>query len=268
MSTVAYRFDYAKFVCTVPRGLWHSYYRAMNEESHKLKLHGEWLRSHKVTAWPSQSPDYETTCIEIWGEWTAIVERLPFDVWAPWLKRLDVRAALWDVSGEAILHTGQTIQRASCGYNVEVFNSKPASKRLGRDRGGQGFRIGSRKSDICAVIYKRTGEPSAVEFRFQGQALRNLLTPNLELAASFGEVCSAWYALRDDARVKGERRLQVAYNAAGIGDYYPTFARVDVEGYSPLQQSFAAIRAELGTDPGPAFDQILDDTNAGPHWQP
>lgn len=240
MSTIAFRPDYAKFLIVAPAGTFHQYYAALNRASHETKFHGDWLKSHKVQALPSQNPDYETTAIEIWGEWAGIVRSMPFSLWGKFLKRFDVRAIVWDADGDAVLAVGQRLQRADVGYNVEAFNSKPASKRLGRDRGGKGFRVGSRKSDVCSVVYKRTGEPVAMEFRFQAQVLRNMVEwVNYHLSTD-ERLFDAWQSLIERCESAGQRRLQLVLERAGIGTYWPVYAKEGRDDYDQLQTSFAA----------------------------
>lgn len=240
MATAMYRPDYAKFLFNLPRGLFATYYQRLTAESHDAKFHGDWLKSHKVTALPCQNPDYENTVIEIWGEWAGLVTRLPFQSWGPCLRRFDVRAIVWDADEDAVLAVGQRLQRSDVGYNVEVYNSKPASKRMGRDRGGKGFRVGSRKSDVCLVVYKRTGEPVACEFRFQGQVLRNMVEYTLAANKQHEPIVSTWVQLVQRGAAAGQRRLERSLDRAGIGAYWPVYRQEQRDDYDQLQASFAA----------------------------
>ena len=249
MATATYRYDYAKFVLNLPRGLFQQYYHRLNEASHTRKYHGDWLKSHHVQALNAFDVDRETTVIEIWGEWTGIITALPFDVWAPALKRLDVRAIVWDADQEAVLAVGQRLQRNLTSYNIEVFNSRPASKRLGRDRGGSGFRIGSRKSDLCLVVYKRTGEPAAQEYRLQGRYLRQALEQTERSFAGESSLVDRWSHLLTRVQSYGDVRLARSFEQAGIGTYWPVFAREGRDDYSAVQSSFADQVRALGTDP-------------------
>jgi hypothetical protein len=155
------------------------------------------------------------------------------------LKRVDVRAILWDADEEAVLALGQSIQRNETAYNVEVFNSRPASKREGRDRGGKGFRVGSRKSDLCIVVYKRTGEPTAIEYRFQGQMLREVLKQLKEQA----DVARSWEGasllLQQKLQVIGTHRFSNVMERAGHGTYWPMKREGDEDLFDALQRSFA-----------------------------
>jgi len=249
MTVPFWRYDYAKFWLELPVGVSTQYIQALHRASHEIKCHGEWLKSVKVNYFRSQNPEYETCCIEIWGEWTAVIEKLPYGAWARFLKRLDVRGTLWDVGHDAIVNTGQYLQRHVTSRNVETFSSKPASKRLGRDRGGKGFRIGSRKSDYCAVVYRRTGEPAAIEFRFQGQALIGLIRLNDENHWTENLTVSAWLSLRDYASDSGDRRLSRVYDEAGIGQFWPQYASELPPDKVALQMDFKAVKAQIDADP-------------------
>ena len=248
MATITFRPDYAKFVLELPRGLFHQYYELLNKESHKMKFHGDWLKSHKVVALPNNDPDRDTTVIEIWGEWAGLVRSVPFSTWGPMLRRFDVRAIVWDADEDAVLAVGQRLQRADIGYNVEVFNSKPASKRLGRDRGGKGFRIGSRKSDCCLVVYKRTGEPAATEYRFQHHALRAMIDNTLHEWTGHEAVRDLWGMLVQRCEAAGQRRLSRCLERGGIGTYWPVYRSSGRDDYEQLQTSFAASYTPTATD--------------------
>lgn len=240
MSAPIYRPDYAKFVMDLPRGLFDQYYRRLNAESHKAKFYGDWLKSHHVQALPSQHADMERTVLEIWGEWTGLVRRLPFVEWSRFLKRFDVRAIIWDADDRAVRAVGVALGDGQSHYNVETFKSQPASKRKGRDRGGVGFRLGSRKSDVCSVIYKRAQEPVAHEIRLQGQVLRNCLDFSGRASSLPEVVVDAWQQLIDRTVIHGMGRLQKALEASGIGTYWPATDPHEPPTLPPLQASFAA----------------------------
>lgn len=246
MSTVIYRFDYLKLLLVTPRGTFHQYYRAIVEAAAKKGFDGlKWDRSHKVQSAPSIDGEWERTFVDIWGEAAELLWELPFNPWHEWIKRLDIRATLWDVEEDSVLFTGQRLQRNVSSLNIEVFSSKPASKRMGRDRGGKGFRVGSRKSDVCVVVYKRTREPAAQEFRFQGQALLNAINPIADELGHLADVCDLWAKLEMGLRARGERRLERALNEAGIGTYWPLFNHAAHDDHEGLQRQFITEAAYL-----------------------
>jgi hypothetical protein len=244
-----YRADYARFICVTPAGTFRQYYNGLCRAAEQVKFYGEWSKTHKVNALHSQNPAWETTAIDIWGEWAGIVFSLPWEPWGKWLKRFDVRAIVWDASDDAIIGLGQYLQRNVTNYNVEVFSSKPASKRMGRDRGGKGLRLGSRKSDLCVVIYKRHQEPAACEFRFQGQVLANFREMITRDIGGNEAVLSPWANLVQRSTSAGETRLNNILEKAGIGTYWPVFSSDAETDYTSSQQSFAAMVDEVRVAP-------------------
>ena len=92
MATVTFRADYAKFLIEAQPEVWNHMYRVFCETSHEMKFAGEFLKSHKTNRlWFNAEKGMETWSLEVWGEWTGIVTRLPAD-WLLSLKRYDVRA--------------------------------------------------------------------------------------------------------------------------------------------------------------------------------
>lgn len=246
MPTIDYRWDYLKLMVTHPIGSFSSYYNVISEAAKPfVKDQLAWDKTHKVMPWHSQHQTLATTIVEVWGEAAELVKNLDWDTWHGAVKRLDVRAILWEVEEDAVIFTGQRLQRMVSSLNVEVFSSKPATKRLGRDRGGKGFRLGSRKSDVCVVVYKRTREPAAQEFRFQGQALVNALRVVHEELNGKAYVVDMWLALQRDLVRRGSVRLERGLNEAGIGVWWPLFDHLGASEYEALQmsmQTYAAMK--------------------------
>jgi hypothetical protein len=260
MATALWRYDYVKLVITSPRGTFDQYYSALRDAARSRKWgNAEWDKSHKVQALYTQDTSWERTAIDIWGECAGVLELLPYHIWEAFLQRVDVRAVQWEVSEEAILHTGQRMQRTIASRNIEVFSSKPASKRLGRDRGGKGFRIGSRKSDWCIVMYKRTSEPAAVEYRLTGQGLRNARTHMDETYYTGNPDCSLWPELKQYIVERGDKKFQSAMEEAGIGTYWPAYAALDDSDYEALQSSFLfSARQQDADDHSPAHWSLVE----------
>lgn len=238
MATVIFRYDYAKFLITCPGDLWHTYYAALNGYAHEMKFHGEWLKSHKVNRlWYNPDNGNETWSIDIWGEWAGLVEQLPIG-WLQYLKRADVRSIIWDANKETVLDVGQHLQRNVTSHNIHVFNTKPASKRLGRDRGGVGFAIGSHKSDLRIACYKRTGEPVAQEFQCSGAMLKRLVDKTVPIFTDISLSYSAWSHLRRAIEGMGNQRLARVLESAGIGTYWPIIGAHDAPALPPTQAAF------------------------------
>jgi hypothetical protein len=238
MPTVAWRADYAKFMFEVPSELWHSYAALLHTTSHECKYAGEWLKSHKVNRlWYDAGSGKETWSIEIWGEWTGIVHKLP-PTWFHSLKRLDTRAIVWDTTGETIINIGQHLQKHVTSHNINVYSTKPASKRLGRDRGGKGFAIGSHKSDLRITTYKRTGEPAAQEFQMTGAYLQRLKASALRAVAGRFEVYDIWEQLIDLIALHGTQRIDRVLKAAGCDQFWSIIGSFSPPILPPTQHQF------------------------------
>jgi hypothetical protein len=240
MGTVTFRPDYAKFIFECEPEVWNLHYRAFVELSHLMKFNGEFLKSHKTNRlWFNAEKGMETWTLEIWGEWTGIVEKLPAE-WVLSLKRFDVRAIVWDASKDTILDLGQHLQRHVTSHNLNVYNTKPATKRLGRDRGGIGFAIGSHKSDLRVTCYKRTGEPAAQEFQCTGAMLTRLKLKAWEWYNKTSGTIDIWANLRSRVQAEGHKRLAGVLESAGIGTYWPILGASDLPHLPPTQSAFIA----------------------------
>jgi len=238
MATVTFRADYAKFMFECTPEVWNHIYRTVNELSHEMKFNGEWLKSHKTNRlWYNAEKGMETWVLEIWGEWTGIVEKMPPEN-VLLLKRFDVRAIVWDADKDTILDLGQHLQRNVTSHNINVYNTKPASKRLGRDRGGVGFAIGSHKSDLRVTCYKRTGEPVAQEFQCSGAMLNRLKLASWDWYQKTGKTVDIWKNLGFRIQKEGNTRLQRVLESAGVGTYWPTIGAHDLPVLPPTQSAF------------------------------
>lgn len=238
MSTVRYRPDYAKFVFTVQRGTWHQYSERFHEASHQRKYSTEWLKSHKMNCWYSnQGIDTETWSVDIWGEWAGVVELLPVSFF-PCLRRFDVRATIWDCDEATVVRIGSYLAEHVTSHNVTTYSTKPASKRLGRDRGGKGFGIGSHKSDLRVTVYKRSGEPAAQEYQCSGTMLHNIIAKLIEGGCLDNQTISPWAALSRDVQARGAARIDSVFNSAGLARYWPVLAAEPLPALPPIQSVF------------------------------
>jgi len=248
MATVTFRPDYAKFLVEAEPEVWNHMYRVLNETSHEMKFNGEWLKSHKTNRlWYNGEKGMETWSLEIWGEWSGIVQRLPAD-WVLHLKRFDVRAVVWDASKDTILDLGQHLQRTVTSHNVHVYSTKPATKRLGRDRGGIGFAIGSHKSDLRVTCYKRTGEPVAQEFQCTGDMLLRLKMAAWDWFHKTGQTIDIWRNLGARIEAEGNKRLVRVLESAGVGTYWPTVGPSDLPTLPPIQSGFIPTTGDFADD--------------------
>lgn len=242
MSFVRFRPDYAKFLIDCHPEEWASWYHSLNAIAHEKKYAGEWLKSHKVNRlWFNAAADMETWSIDIWGEWAGIVEYLPAH-WFKQLRRFDARAIVWDANEQVVQQMGQLLCGQDVKYNVHLFNTRPGTKRLGRDRGGVGFAIGSHKSDLRITCYKRTGEPVALEFQMSGNYLRRLREQVTAEIGGLEDICSPFVRLKQLVQKAGEQRLERVMQSVRIKSFYTVLSPADLPELPPMQ---AAILPEL-----------------------
>lgn len=250
MSTVQFRTDYAKFLIEAEPEVWNHLYRVFCETSHLLKFNGEFLKSHKTNRlWFNAAKGMETWSLEVWGEWAGIVTALPPD-WLLSLKRFDVRAVVWDADKDTIIDLGQHLQRTVTSHNINVFSTKPATKRLGRDRGGVGFAIGSHKSDLRITCYKRTGEPVAQEFQCTGAMLARLKLEAWDWYQKTGKTIDPWVNLGKRIEAQGNKRLMRVLESAGVGTYWPTIGAEDIPRLPPIQSAMLVELTEEDAEAG------------------
>jgi hypothetical protein len=254
-----FRPDYAKFIFECEPEVWNLHYRAFCEMSHLMKFNGDFLKSHKTNRlWFNAEKGMETWTLEVWGEWAGIVERMPAD-WILSLKRFDVRAIVWDADKDTILDLGQHLQRHVTSHNVNVYNTKPATKRLGRDRGGIGFAIGSHKSDLRVTCYKRTGEPVAQEFQCTGAMLTRLKLKAWDWYHKTSGTIDIWANLRSRVQFEGNKRLVRVLESAGVGTYWPTIGPSNLPHLPPPQSAFIAELSDLAEGDAIEIDPDLPD---------
>lgn len=256
MQTVHFRADYAKFILEMESDRFNQYYQALCAISHTRKYHGDFLKSHKVTRLWADGRGMETWSIEIWGEWAGLVTSLASPTWLLSLRRFDVRAIAWDTNEETIVNLGQHLQRHVTTYNVNVYSTRPGTKRQGRDRGGKGFAIGSHKSDLRITVYKRTGEPGAIEAQCSGSMLRRLVSNSIAVVPLKDDSSDTWQELSDQIVTLARHRFNRVLELAGIGQYWPVVGAPALPNVDPVQSAFIAETNWL--DEGHSDDGIFD----------
>lgn len=113
--------------------------------------------------------------IEAWGELSQAMTMFDFDEWSAHVERVDVRQSVnWSDDGAEALY--QYLKANGTGNRmIQQFNKPKRQKVGGRDGGGQGFAVGSHKSDYRASVYRRGGEDGVVEFQLSGKRLERAL---------------------------------------------------------------------------------------------
>jgi hypothetical protein len=113
--------------------------------------------------------------IETWGPFAqAVFERLP-EQYYKHVCRLDYRIEL-EVNADRLADLAHYMEKNGRGSrNVNYFNTRERQKSEGRHAGGKGVSHGSHKSDIRLAVYKRKGEPGAIEIQVSGDTVRDLV---------------------------------------------------------------------------------------------
>lgn len=261
MSVAMWRHDYLKFVVTCPIGTSHVWVDELREAYRITFPKGDFDRCSNVHAMYSMSDRFETTLIDVWGEGAELVRYLNFDHWAPFLQRMDARGEDWDASEEAVQNLGIHLTTHLTKWNVHLYNTKNASKRKGRDRGGKGFTVGSRKSQFHFTIYKRNGEKVAIEYRMSGARLGTAAKLVEEILGKKAGTVDLWQALQREIIIEGEKRLAECFENTGLGTYYPTWSSETVPELPPAQHTFDTMRAMMGTDPDSAREESQDEVD-------
>lgn len=254
MSDIVYRFDYARFKIECSPENWEAIYNGFREARATFKASGDFDKSHKTNRlWYNAQAGKETWALDVWGEWAGIVWSLD-EWWFQWLTRLDVRRTLWEADKDTVMALGEHLNRAGGPYNVHTYNSKPATKRMGRDRGGVGFALGSHKSDLRISVYKRSGEPSAAEFQMTGRYLERAKEAARENWLNTAKTAGLWYRLKELVVEAGEQRFERVLEHAGIGTYWPIAGPLPTPELPPIQPQF---NLNLSDDPEPHSDPML-----------
>lgn len=252
MSTIMWRPDYAKFLIECHPENWEALYGVVRNAAGQRKYPGEWDKSHKVNRlWYNAAKGMETWSIDIWGEWSGIIELLPVS-WLTNLRRLDMRSIVWDADGDTVLAVGSHLLHNVTNWNIHLYNTKVAKKSEKRDRGGEGFAIGSHKSDLRITVYKRHGEPVAQEFQMKGPFLQKLCSEVMGDFASVEDLVNAWRVLGHAVTKAGELRMERVLEAAGVGVYWPLLGPQDIPALPPAQGAFLATLPDEEGYPDPS----------------
>lgn len=149
---------------------------------------------------------------EAWGPVCSNVVELPFDQWAKWLYRIDVRREC-DVT-QAGLDEAYKYLREHVGDRRQVnqFDTPERSKRSGRHGGGMGVQVGSHKSDFRIIVYKKTREPGAIEVNLSGDLLKDLKASAMSMrkTGSFGWASQPWRNLVSSCETRCRAKVEYA----------------------------------------------------------
>lgn len=211
-----WRFDYAKFKFVTSSEHFNELYAEIKAAARLFDAKADFSKSHKINVFRNTSHTTYDYFVDIWGEFAGLVQYLPREPYFNCLKRCDVRAHEFDLTNEEIVYTGQVLQRPISQYNINVYSTRETTKRMGKDRGGKGFAIGSHKSDLRITYYKRKGEVSAVEYQFAGQKLITCLRSVLAVDEELHFGTSSWLDLKGKLSEEGGKRERHVFAHAGL----------------------------------------------------
>lgn len=207
-----FRVDYIKFLVPLPVEhvkAWKDVFLAVMDADHIAN--GAPHTANVGSVKRAENGDY-VYAFEAWGEVCANAVELPFEQWAPWLHRVDIRREA-DVTPEGLNESYRWLE-AHCGAGRQVnqFNTPPRTKRGGRHSGGKGVQVGSHKSDFRVIIYRRTGEMGAIECNLSGDLLKDLkATAMLQHRSLLSEPAyTPWRRLISTCEVRTQVRARIA----------------------------------------------------------
>lgn len=109
------------------------------------------------------------------------------------------------------------------GYNANLFSTREREKKEGRHGGGQGWALGSHKSDQRLVVYKKKAEIGTVELNVSGRSLKTMVDMCHSLVAkgafsTFYDAAMASMAIKMDMQVKKVGFASLAQLADYVAD--------------------------------------------------
>jgi hypothetical protein len=115
---------------------------------------------------------YVVECVGPVAEYLSL--RIPL-VWYRRLTRIDFRSELRTLAAS-------DLDKAASYYlltqaktrNVSALDTRPRNKAVGRDTGGKGISLASRKSGVCGTVYRRGKELPAYELRILNKSAAEL----------------------------------------------------------------------------------------------
>lgn len=168
------RIDYAKFVLTVEADLFaHLYALWLDTMAGPTPLH--LVKGLKMTCLGERAPGKRMYILEAWGEIANRTRDLEWSTWCHHLRRLDVRSELRFATDQTVKAIYDHLLAQTQRQNLTWFSSRPRSKRGGGATGGEGFALGSHKSDVRLVVYRKPGTTWACESQVTDNVLQRLV---------------------------------------------------------------------------------------------
>lgn len=133
--------------------------------------------------------------VETWGKFAHMVLReLPHE-WYTFIARVDWRISV-DVNVNRLKFLYAYIEaNQKRARNLQLFDTRPRTKKQGRNAGGKGLAVGSHKSEARLSVYQKTGERGAIELQVKGAKLQQCITDAKRLHAVPGSTWPLWGCL-------------------------------------------------------------------------
>lgn len=174
--TVTTRFDYVRIIFRID---WDAFQAQIVPQvrlvERQCRAHVEDATTYTMAPLGTDAQDVARYALDVWGELADyFLLQMPVGWW-DLVYRLDLRYSDPAITKSAVAGIGAFFTTKEPGpTGINTFNTPGARKNNKRDVGGRGIRIGSRKSDKHAVLYKRASEQGAFEFRVQGKYAKRL----------------------------------------------------------------------------------------------
>jgi hypothetical protein len=212
----AYRCDYAKFKARVDYDQAQVLSAIWQHTETEYRVATRCDGGAKISALGPGDGDKRLYAFEVWGELSEMVHLLPFELFIEHVDRLDVRQAVnMADDGREELYQHLAAGKVK-GRMLTKYSSRRRTKQGGRHAGGQGFAVGSHKSDFRFSVYQRGDEPGAVEFQMSGKRVERALS-NVWQIREERPSDADWFSWADLLRTLHRNGWSEAVELAGLG---------------------------------------------------
>jgi hypothetical protein len=222
-----------------------------------LDRDGDAPRSAHVNSVRNNPDGTRLFVFEAWGPACINAHLLDFATWGPHLDRLDVRVDT-EVTRNGVDRLYDYIKSNKHGNrNVTLYDSKPRSKRSGRDSGGFGIALGSHKSDLRITWYVRGTAQGAMEFQCAGVKLQNTVKVYVDMLSNLKVIDNeqAWMYCQAGLYAMGVMDIS---QTIGLDTYnLAMLLRDEAPVESEIEQKLAALDAMLDGLPPDALQAHL-----------
>lgn len=204
-------------------------------------------RTRVVAARPDGKRQY---VLHAWGTHAWVFYSLTAPDWVAQLTRVDFKQAI-DAEEEDIKAVGRAVEDSKPQWAYDGY-TRPARQKLdGKDAGGTGWKLGSKKSDVVITTYKKPRSDAQWEVQAKGAWLARRIATAVEVIKTTGDVTGALDGIKAEAVAEGQRRYCIALENAGVGTYWP-----DASAWADQDAVPACELQALGQHPG--FDAEVE----------